>query len=108
MRTYSELMSKSWRLGSLFGFPVELNLSFVLLLALVFLAFGGIAGVGLVLLVFASVLLHELGHIMGLDHVHDPDQLMYSGRHPNVFLHDYGTGDLEGLRRLGMDAGCLA
>ncbi|MET1011846.1 MAG: matrixin family metalloprotease, partial [Actinomycetota bacterium] len=27
-----------------------------------------------------SVLLHELGHIMGLDHVKDPDQLMYSGR----------------------------
>jgi len=55
-------MSKSWRLGSILGFPVELTLSFVLLLAFVFLAFGGIAGVGLVLLVFASVLLHELGH----------------------------------------------
>ena len=45
--------------------------------------------------------------IMGLDHVRDPDQLMYSGRHPNVFLHDYGTGDLAGLRRLGVSAGCL-
>jgi predicted Zn-dependent protease len=54
-----------------------------------------------------SVLLHELGHIMGLDHVRDPDQLMYSGRHPNMFLHDYGTGDLAGLRRLGVSAGCL-
>jgi hypothetical protein len=54
-----------------------------------------------------SVLLHELGHIMGLDHVKDPDQLMYSGRHPNWGLHDFGAGDLEGLRRLGMDAGCL-
>ena len=54
-----------------------------------------------------SVLLHELGHIMGLDHVKDPDQLMYSGRHPNYGLQDFGTGDLEGLRRIGMDAGCL-
>ena len=54
-----------------------------------------------------SVLLHELGHIMGLDHVKDPDQLMYSGRHPNFGLRDYGDGDLEGLRRLGRDAGCL-
>jgi hypothetical protein len=44
---------------------------------------------------------------MGLDHVKDPDQLMYSGRHPNYGVRDYGPGDLEGLRRLGMDAGCL-
>jgi hypothetical protein len=54
-----------------------------------------------------SVLLHELGHIMGLDHVRDPDQLMYSGRFPTFGLHDFGPGDLEGLRRLGIDAGCL-
>lgn len=55
-------MLKSWRLGTVLGFPVELNLSFLLLLGLVFLWFGGIAGVALVLLVFGSVLLHELGH----------------------------------------------
>ena len=54
-----------------------------------------------------SVLLHELGHIMGLDHVKDPDQLMYSGKFPTFGLHDFGPGDLEGLRRLGTDAGCL-
>jgi hypothetical protein len=54
-----------------------------------------------------SVLLHELGHIIGLDHVKDPDQLMYSGRHPNFRVRTFGTGDLEGLRRLGMDSGCL-
>jgi hypothetical protein len=54
-----------------------------------------------------SVLLHELGHIMGLDHVKDPDQLMYSGRDPNFRVRDFGEGDLEGLRRLGVDAGCL-
>jgi Matrixin len=54
-----------------------------------------------------SVLLHELGHVMGLDHVKDPDQLMYSGKFPTFGLHDFGPGDLEGLRRLGTDAGCL-
>ena len=54
-----------------------------------------------------SVLLHELGHIMGLDHVRDPDQLMYSGRRPNFSVSVFGAGDLEGLRRLGEDAGCL-
>ncbi|HEY5948632.1 MAG TPA: M50 family metallopeptidase [Kofleriaceae bacterium] len=57
-------MLKSWRLGSILGFPVEFNLSFVLLLALVLFAFGGLGGVALVLLVFGSVLLHELGHAM--------------------------------------------
>src|SRR4029453_14638061 len=35
-----------------------------------------------------AVLLHELGHIMGLDHVRDPNQLMYSGRHPHVAITD--------------------
>ncbi len=55
-------MLKSWRLGSLFGFPVDVNVSFLLLLGVVFLAFGGLAGVMIVSLAFASVLLHELGH----------------------------------------------
>ena len=35
---------KSWRLGRLLGFPVEINVSFLLLLALVFIGFGGLAG----------------------------------------------------------------
>ena len=64
-------MFKSWRLGRMFGFPVEINLSFVLLLAAVFLAVGGLSSVALglgaiaiVLLAFGSVLLHELGHAL--------------------------------------------
>ncbi len=55
-------MLKSWRLGRLFGFPVEINLSFLLLLGLVFVWFGGLTGVLVVSLAFGSVLLHELGH----------------------------------------------
>ena len=57
-------MFKSWRLGTVFGFPVEINVSFLLLLAFVFVAFGGLAGVLIVSLAFASVLLHELGHAL--------------------------------------------
>ncbi len=57
-------MLKSWRLGTILGFPVDINLSFVLLLAFVLLAFGGPIGVVLVCLAFGSVLLHELGHAL--------------------------------------------
>jgi len=55
-------MFKTWRLGSVLGFPVEIKPSFLLLLALVFIAYGGLIGVFVVCLAFASVLLHELGH----------------------------------------------
>jgi len=51
-----------WRLGTLLGFPVEVNWTFLALLAVMFFWYGGIVGVFLVLLAFASVLLHELGH----------------------------------------------
>jgi Zn-dependent protease len=55
-------MFKSWRLGRVLGFPVEVNLSFLLLLAFVLIAYGGLTGVFVILLAFGSVLLHELGH----------------------------------------------
>jgi len=55
-------MLKSWRLGAVLGFPIEINLSFLILLGLVFVAFGGVAGVVIVSLAFGSILLHELGH----------------------------------------------
>src|SRR3954469_16245109 len=61
-------MFTSWRLGRVLGFPVEINLSFVLLLAAVLLGYGGVGGGvgGLVVVgvVFGSVLLHELGHAL--------------------------------------------
>jgi Zn-dependent protease len=55
-------MFKSWRIGKLLGFPIEINLSFLLLLGVVFVAYGGLTGVMVVGLAFGSVLLHELGH----------------------------------------------
>jgi Zn-dependent protease len=57
-------MFTSWRLGRMFGFPVEINLSFLLLLGLVFVVYGSLAGVLVVCLAFGSVLLHELGHAL--------------------------------------------
>ncbi len=45
-----------------------------------------------------AVLLHEFGHVFGLDHVDSPNELMYDD---NTDLTDFGPGDLEGLRRLG-------
>ena len=57
-------MLKSWRLGTAFGFPIQINVSFLILLGLVLLAFGGITGVLLVCLAFASIVLHELGHAL--------------------------------------------
>lgn len=47
-----------------------------------------------------SIIQHELGHLIGLDHVADPAQLMYSesGTQPQL---DWGTGDLAGLHALG-------
>jgi hypothetical protein len=41
---------------------------------------------------------HEFGHVVGLDHVHDPRELM---NQENVGLTTYGPGDREGLARLG-------
>lgn len=45
-----------------------------------------------------AILLHELGHLVGLDHVDSPAELMYADE---VGLLDFGTGDRNGLVRLG-------
>ena len=45
-----------------------------------------------------AIVLHELGHLVGLDHVDDPSQLMYP-RAREVL--GYAQGDLTGLAELG-------
>ena len=49
-----------------------------------------------------SVVLHELGHLVGLAHISSPSQLMYPRVQPGVT--DFGAGDLTGLAALGKGA----
>ncbi|MBH8564070.1 site-2 protease family protein [Nostoc sp. CENA67] len=66
-------MQTNWRIGSLFGIPLFLDPLWFVILGLATLNFGvayqewgtaiaWIAGISMALLLFASVLLHELGH----------------------------------------------
>jgi Zn-dependent protease len=67
-----DIMFSSFRLGTVFGFPIRVNLSFLILLVVVLLWAGGLQGVALVLMAFGSVLLHELGHALMARHLGVP------------------------------------
>jgi hypothetical protein len=54
-----------------------------------------------------KLLLHELGHVMGLGHTQDASQVMYPTLLPAQSAVSYGAGDLTGLHALGSSAGCL-
>ena len=45
-----------------------------------------------------GLLLHELGHLVGLDHVDDSNELMFPTA---TNMSSYGAGDLQGLSLLG-------
>jgi hypothetical protein len=45
-----------------------------------------------------AIIMHELAHVVGLDHVNDPTQLMYE---ENTGQLDFGAGDRAGLALLG-------
>lgn len=55
---------------------------------------------------FGALTLHEVGHLVGLDHYNDPAQVM----NPTVYhaFTDYQLGDLNGLWRVGRGAAALA
>ena len=53
---------------------------------------------------WGPVILHELGHIMGLGHVRGTDELMNPKENPIVT--DFQRGDLEGLEILGRHTAC--
>lgn len=48
-----------------------------------------------------AIIMHELGHVVGLDHINDPTQLMHE---ENSGQLDFGAGDRAGLARLGTGA----
>ena len=53
-----------------------------------------------------TLLLHELGHAVGLQHVYDSSQVM----NPTITTAsppDYAAGDRTGLRLVGANAGCM-
>ena len=54
--------------------------------------------------VVRAVVLHELGHVVGLDHVDAKSQLMFKRSQHGVT--DFGAGDLTGLAALGK-GGCF-
>lgn len=45
-----------------------------------------------------AIVMHELGHVVGLGHVDDPGELMYR---QSTNRTEFGPGDLEGLAKLG-------
>jgi hypothetical protein len=58
-------------------------------------------------LTMGALLLHELGHVVGLGHTPDAAQIMYPDLRP-MSSAQYQAGDLGGLARLGSAPGCLA
>jgi hypothetical protein len=56
---------------------------------------------------WGPILLHEIGHIMGIAHVNDQSQLMYPTIHSGG-PRAYAEGDRAGLRVAGAASGCLS
>lgn len=90
------MFSRSFRLGALFGFPIHVNVTFLILLGVVGLTMGGFGAIAVVLLAFASVVLHELGHALVARHlgVHVPRiELHFFGGAAQMADHPRSSGD---------------
>ncbi len=57
-------MRWSYKIATLFGIPVRAHISLVIFLALMALSGGGMQGLVLMIAVFGSVVMHELGHAL--------------------------------------------
>lgn len=55
---------------------------------------------------WGAALMHEWGHVVGLDHVDNHAQLMHDVALPGPAA--WAAGDLRGLHRLGADTTCLS
>ena len=56
---------------------------------------------------FEQLTLHEVGHAMGLGHVAPTDQYMTPGPELYDLPLSYQAGDLNGLSKVGLQAGCV-
>ncbi|MFP5317205.1 MAG: hypothetical protein ACLGI2_02800 [Acidimicrobiia bacterium] len=56
---------------------------------------------------WGRVLIHELGHLAGLGHVRASKDIMFDDLGVQTGRAEYHRGDLDGLRLLGREAGCL-
>ncbi len=56
---------------------------------------------------FEQLTLHEVGHVMGLGHIAATDQYMTPGPELYELPLAYQAGDLHGLSRVGLQAGCV-
>jgi Zn-dependent protease len=85
----------SWRIGALFGFPIRIHLSFLLLLGFVMLSspMGGLTtSLAVVLMLASSVVVHELGHALVARRLGVPVA--------GIGLHFFGgAAELKGLAR---------